>query len=82
MPNYGYTDSAYWVRLPLQNPTSSPVNRVLDIGFANMHFVDLYTPAEEDGEYVAIETGALRPPATRDVPHPADCFRRQHAAQQ
>ncbi len=48
MPNYGFTDSAYWVRLRLGNETRHTNQWLLEQGFANTHYVDLYTPLPEE----------------------------------
>ena len=44
VPNYGYTDSAYWVRVSLDNETLYTNEWLLEIGFANTQYVDLYIP--------------------------------------
>ena len=75
IPNYGFTDSADRVRLSLNNPTDRPVERFLEAGYANMQFVDLYTPDPDSEGYSVIQTGALRPPETRDVIHPRMVFK-------
>jgi signal transduction histidine kinase len=74
VPNYGFTNSAYWVRLDVQNETTFTDHWLLEQGFANLHFVDLYTPLPEGGGYTIKKTGVLRPSATRDVPHPRIIF--------
>jgi hypothetical protein len=74
VPNYGFTDSAYWVRLPMENPTDQTVERLLEVGFANMHFVDLYIPSPNGTDFTVKQTGALRPFASRDIAHPRIVF--------
>ena len=49
VPNYGFTDSVYWVRFRLDNQTQQVDEWMLEVGFANTHYVDLYTPLP-DGE--------------------------------
>jgi signal transduction histidine kinase len=67
VPNYGFTDSAYWVRFSLDNETPQTNEWLLEVDFANMQYVDLYTPLP-DGEGFAVKrTGTLRPVSTRDV---------------
>ena len=73
VPNFGFTDSAYRVRLPLENRSGQTMERLLEVGLANMQFVDLYTPLP-DGGFSVKQTGALRPPASRDVLHPRTVF--------
>jgi hypothetical protein len=69
VPNFGFTDSAIWVRVKLRNETLHPDHWLLEQGFANMHYVDLYTPLPDGRGYVEKESnwlptpqiGALRP---------------------
>jgi hypothetical protein len=70
VPNYGFTDSAYRVRLRLDNETRKVDEWLLELGFANMQYVDLYTPLPEGGGFAVKQTGALRPVSTRDVLYP------------
>ncbi len=44
VPNYGFTNSAYWVRLRLRNESPESERWLLELAHANMHFVDLYSP--------------------------------------
>jgi PAS domain S-box-containing protein len=74
VPNYGFTDSAYWVRFRLDNETLHTDNWLLEQGFANTHYVDLYTPLPDGGGFSVKETGVLRPVRTRDLPHPRIIF--------
>ena len=62
-PNYGFTNNAYWVRLTLDNETRKADDWLLELDFANMHYVDLYTPLP-DGRGFERETNR----------HPAACF--------
>jgi hypothetical protein len=70
VPNYGFTNSAYWVRLNLRNGARLNDHWLLEVGFANMQFVDLYTPLPDGDGFEVKQTGALRPPETRDIRHP------------
>lgn len=69
VPNFGYTNSAYWVRVPLRNESSRSDEWLLEVGFANMHYVDLHLPSPEGEGYLVKQSGALRPFNTRDVPY-------------
>lgn len=69
VPNYGFTDSAYWVRFTLDNQTLQIHEWLLEQGFANTQFIDLYTPLPDGDGFTVKQTGTLRPAATRDVPH-------------
>jgi hypothetical protein len=70
VPNYGFTDSAYWVRLRLDNQTRHTDEWLLEQSWANTHFVDLYTPLPDGEGFTVKRTGVLRPAATRDVRYP------------
>jgi PAS domain S-box-containing protein len=74
VPNYGFTDSVYWVRLSLKNETRLTDEWLLEQGFANTHYVYLYTPLPEGDEFAVKQTGTLRPPTTRDISHPRIIF--------
>src|SRR5512139_2115820 len=69
VPNYGYTTSAYWTRLDVEN-RSQQANWLLDVGFPNMFYVDLYTPRPDGSGFAVKQSGVLRPPSARDVPDP------------
>ena len=70
VPNYGFTDSVYWVRFRLDNQTHQTDEWLLEQGFANTQFIDLYTPLPDGGGFSVKQTGVLRPPSTRDIPYP------------
>ena len=70
VPNYDYTDSAYWVRINLDNETSQANEWLLEVGFANTHYVDLYTPLPDGEGYIVKQSGSLRSVSTRDVLYP------------
>jgi signal transduction histidine kinase len=73
-PNYGFTDSAYWVRLRLDNETRQIDQWLLEVGFANMQYVDLYTSLPGGEGFSLKQTGTFRPPATRDILYPRIIF--------
>ena len=74
VPNYGHTDSAYWVHLRLDNQARQIDEWLLEVGFANMHYVDLYTPLPGGNGFEVRQTGALRPASTRDILYPRIIF--------
>jgi signal transduction histidine kinase len=73
-PVYGFTDSAYWVRLQLDNQTSRTTDWVMIVGFANMHYVDLYSPLPDGGGFSVKQSGTLRPVSGRDIVYPRIAF--------
>jgi signal transduction histidine kinase len=74
-PNYGFTSSAIWVQIRLHNETLRTDQWVLEQGFTNMHYVDLYTPEPNGRGYTVIRGGVLRPSTTRDLSYPHIVFR-------
>jgi signal transduction histidine kinase len=74
VPNYGYTNSAYWVRFQLDNESSQTNEWLLELGFANLQYIDLYTPITGGGGFEVRQSGALRPVSSRDVAYPNIIF--------
>ncbi len=74
VPNYGFTNSVYWVRFRLDNTTLQTDDWLLEQGFANTHYVDLYSPLPDGGGFSVKQTGVLRPVSTRDVLYPRIVF--------
>jgi signal transduction histidine kinase len=67
VPNYGYTTSAYWVKLSIENRSEKTQDWLLDAGYPNIFYMDLYTPLQEGKGFSEKQSGVLRSPATRDV---------------
>jgi hypothetical protein len=74
VPNYGYTDSVYWVRMTLDNQTQHADEWLMELGFSNIQYVDLYSPSPEDTGFDLRQTGTLKPLSTRDVVYPNIVF--------
>ena len=74
VPVFGFTDSTYWVRINLQNETSTSSNWFLDVLYSNLHYVDLYTPAPDKEGFSVKQTGSARSPTTRDLRYPRVIF--------
>jgi PAS domain S-box-containing protein len=68
VPNYGYQPAVYWVRFRLTNQSIEIRDWVLELGFANMHYLDLYLPAAGGDGYEERQTGVLRPLQSREIP--------------
>ncbi len=62
--SYGYTASAYWLRLRMINYRKDAVERMLEIGFAQLSNVQFYQPLA-DGGYRTVTTGGQFRFATR-----------------
>jgi len=67
-PNFSFQNAVYWVRFRVRSLSEQPSNWVLELGFANMHYMDLYLPSPDGGGYQVIQSGALRPYKSRDYP--------------
>ncbi len=66
--NYGYTDSAYWLRLSLSNNGDHRVERMLEIAYWGLANIQFYQP-DTSGIYRSVITGAVMPFATRPYPN-------------
>lgn len=66
--NYGYTDSAYWLRLSLSNTGDHPAERMLEIAYWGLANILFYQPSAS-GIYRSVTTGAVLPFATRPYPN-------------
>ena len=62
--NFGYTKSAYWLKLHVRNSGASTAHRMLEIGNWGLEYVDFYQPLP-DGSYQSIQTGSMLPFKTR-----------------
>lgn len=62
--SFGFSRSAYWLRLRLHNPSEQPVERMLEIESALLSTVHGYLP-QADGSYEVIRTGQSQSFATR-----------------
>jgi signal transduction histidine kinase len=65
--SYGFTRSAYWLRLHLRNAGDHPVERMLKIGYPLLSHVEFHQ-ALADGGYRPIITGNAAPFSTRSYP--------------
>ncbi|WP_237560288.1 diguanylate cyclase [Ferriphaselus sp. R-1] len=62
--SFGFSHSAYWLRLRLHNSSEQPVERMLEVGSSLLSAVHGYLP-QADGSYQVIRTGQAQPFATR-----------------
>ncbi len=73
-PNFGLTTSVYWVRLRLENEARYNNVWLLEDGYVNAQYVDLYTPRTDGKGFEVKQTGFLRPISTREVLYPRIVF--------
>ena len=66
--SFGYTRSAYWLRVVLHNPTDRPLDRMLEISNARLSDIQFYRP-DAQGRYSVQRTGSAQPYATRLYPN-------------
>ena len=67
--SFGMTESASWLRIDLENPTSLPIQLYLALGNPRADHADLYL-VTEDGEILSEQLlGALQPFGTRPIDH-------------
>ena len=72
-PNFGFTDSAYWVRFVVKDLAGEPVRWLLAVE-SNLFFIDVYVPASDPGQYQVTHTGTFLPFSTREITHPRFLF--------
>lgn len=73
-PSFGFTSSAYWVKLTIKNPLDDPVEWFLEIGYPLIDFIDLYIP-DGYGAFVVKKTGDRLPFNTREISYRNVLFR-------
>ncbi|MDX1437805.1 MAG: 7TM diverse intracellular signaling domain-containing protein, partial [Anaerolineales bacterium] len=69
VPNFGFTESVYWVRFRLDNQSRQVDEWLLEQGFANTHYIDFYTPLPDGTGFAVAPSGVLRPPENRSIRH-------------
>ena len=68
LPNFGFTNSAYWVRIRIRNLSSSTDQWRLMLEFGNMQHIEFYYPGDNHNGFEVIKTGTSLPFATRPIP--------------
>lgn len=74
VPVYGYTNSAIWVRFTLDNESRQTIEYLLEMGFPNTQYIDVYSPLPDGGGFAVRHSGALVPVSSRDVVYPDYIF--------
>lgn len=70
VPNFGFTDSAYWFRFLVRNEAIQSIQWLLEVSAgANPYYLDVYLPAPNSLGYEVHQTGTALPFNTRDVLH-------------
>ncbi|WP_229257217.1 diguanylate cyclase [Duganella callida] len=66
--SFGYTRSAFWLRVVLRNPGDRPLERLVEISNARLSDIRFYQP-DVDGRYHVQRSGSAHPYATRPYPN-------------
>lgn len=73
VPNFGYTNSVYWVRFRLKDEAQQQWR--LEISYAITQYINLYLPRVDNSGFWVKETGFLLPFHSRDVPYHSFVFK-------
>ena len=68
IPNYGYTDSGYWLKTEICNQAKSGVRYYVEISYPVLDYIDAYI-IREDGQFEHLLMGDKYPFAQRPVKH-------------
>ncbi|MEM7030639.1 MAG: sensor histidine kinase [Chloroflexota bacterium] len=74
VPNFGFTQSAVWVRFRINNQTRHRSFWHLMVDDARIGLVDLYLPITNSGGFTKKQAGRWLPFSARDLPHPHYVF--------
>ncbi|MBF0276456.1 MAG: PAS domain S-box protein [SAR324 cluster bacterium] len=66
--NFGFTDSAYWIRVKIKNPHIKKNDWILEIGYPLLDDIEVYLPQGGDN-YSVKRVGDLIPFRNRPIPH-------------
>jgi len=78
-PGFGFTTSAYWARLTIENPLDQPVEWLLESGYPLIDQIDLYIPAAGGG-YKVRSYGDHQPFHERELDYRNILFKLQEPA--
>ncbi len=73
--NFGFTRSAYWIRLCIVDRSKQATEWRLQIQFTNIHDIVYYRPKADGDGFEKIHTGMLRPFAEREIPYHGFVFK-------
>ncbi len=72
--NYGFTSSAYWLRIELAPQPGTPADWILEVAYRGLDELDLYVP-DGAGGFVPSSAGDRRPFTVRTVANRFPAFR-------
>lgn len=61
VPNFGFTNSAYWMRFEVRNQARPTTLWLLELAFGNFHQLDLYFPSPDQHGFSVKQMGNLLP---------------------
>lgn len=73
VPNFGFTSSAYWVRLRLKSLQDEKNQMVLQLPYAAIDLIDVYIP-QEDNSYTIKTAGDSVAFSLREIKYPTPAF--------
>lgn len=73
-PNFGVTQSAYWIRLRVRNESTHFGDWRLAFTDARVGLIDLYYPSQDGASWVHSQAGRLLPSTVREYSHPRPVF--------
>jgi two-component system, sensor histidine kinase LadS len=73
VPYFGFTDSAYWVRLSVRSELTTNASMLIELAYPLMDHIYLYMP-DKDGKLVEIKTGYRTPFSSRELKNPQFLF--------
>ncbi len=68
--NLGYTQSTIWIKVTLQNPTKYPIQRLLDINYPLLDYVNLYLVSPDLQTSSIMASGDSLEFSSRNFSHP------------
>ncbi len=69
IPNYGFTDSSYWVRLILKNASGKELSRLLEVAFPQIDITEFYLIDSSEGLIAYESSGRNYPFNKRKISH-------------
>lgn len=74
IPNFGFTNAAYWVRFHLDHAASQSPSWWLEVSHHDLDLVDFYVPGDNLTTYEVSHAGRRLPFVTRNIKHPNYLF--------
>lgn len=75
VPNFGFTNSAYWVRFRVKNDAQQPKQWYLEMANTNMQQISFYRPRSEGTGFRRKQTGINWPFQSREIAHQSFVFK-------